>query len=307
MRRVGLFVFTMVFTLQVFANTDTILGWKKGGMISLAFSQVSLNRWAAGGQNSISGNGLVTLFANYKEKKSSWENNLELGYGTLKQGENESLWMKTDDKIDFSSKYGHRIKKGLYFAGLANFKSQFTAGYNYPNDSVPISNFMAPGYALLAIGLDYKPNDNFSLFLAPVTGKMTIVADEGLANAGAFGVEAAIIDTTTGSIITAGKKIRNEFGGYLKMTYKKDFKENISFATRLELFSNYVDNPQNIDIMWENILGVKITKFISLTLTTTLLYDDDVDIEWEDSDGKMHYGPTTQFKEVLGVGFSYKF
>ena len=55
---------------------------------------------------------------------------------------------KNDDKIDFTSKYGYKTSKNWNIASLVNFKSQFTKGYNYPNDSTVISNFLAPAYIL---------------------------------------------------------------------------------------------------------------------------------------------------------------
>ncbi|HBF88101.1 MAG TPA: hypothetical protein DDX39_05615 [Bacteroidales bacterium] len=277
-------------------NLDTLLGWKKGGLITIAFTQVSLSKWAAGGENSIAGNGFVNLFANLKQRKFAWDNNLDLGYGIIRQGDSEAPWIKSDDKIDFTSKYGQKANEHLFYAGLLNFKSQFNAGYAKPGDSIAISNFLSPGYILLAIGMDYKPNDNVSIFVSPITDKTTIVLDELLSNAGAFGVE-------------EGKKMRTELGGYMKLLYKKDIKENITFGSRLELFANYLKfkTVKDVDVLWENVIAIKISKYISANITTTLIWDNDVDIAWTDVNDNAHFGPTTQFKEVLGIGFSYKF
>jgi len=288
-------------------SADTSVGWQKGGTITLNMSQVSLTNWAAGGQNSISGNGLLSLFAHKKNGNSSWQNYLEIGYGTIKQGKNANWW-KTDDKIDFTSKFGKKAFSGWYYAGLLNFKTQMTAGYKYPDESTKISDLLAPGYLLGAIGLDYNENDNFTAFFAPVTAKTTFVKDQALANAGAFGVEPAIYNPG-GEMLSEGENIRTEFGGYLRLFYKKDLMENISMQTKLDLFSNYLKNPQNIDISWEVLLSMKVNKYISATLSTHLLYDDDINIAIDnDNDGTTDSnGPKTQFKEVFGVGFSYKF
>lgn len=289
-------------------SADTVDGWKYGGTTTLNLTQVSLTNWAAGGQNSLSVNGLVSLFANYNKGKSSWGNYLDLGYGTIKQGKNAN-WQKTDDRIDFTSKYGRQAFSNWYYAGLLNFKTQMTNGFNYPNDSTVISGFMAPGYLVGAIGLDYKPNDNFTVFVAPVTSKITFVSIQSLADAGAFGVKPAVFDETTGIIITSGETLRTEFGGYMRIFYKKELMENIGFQTKLDLFSNYLENPLNIDVGWEVLISMKINKYISATLSTLLIYDDDIDIEVDtDNDGITDkVGPRTQFKEVFGVGFSYKF
>ncbi len=288
-------------------KTDTIEGWKKGGTVSLNLSQVSLNNWSAGGQNSISTNGLISLFANRKKGSGLWENNLDIGYGTIKQGENKNWW-KTDDKIDFISKYGQKASKKWYYAGLINFKTQMTEGFNYPDDSTKISDFLSPAYLLVAVGMDYKPSDNLTAFISPLTAKTTFVNDQSLADAGAFGMESVTYDTS-GNMLTSGKNIRKEIGGYLRVFYKHDIMKNISFQTKIDLFSNYIENPQNIDVSWEVLLSMKVNKYISATISTHLLYDDDIDITLEaDNAGKpLKVGTRTQFKEVLAVGFSYKF
>ena len=287
-------------------NSDTIQGLKKGGLFTVAFSQVSLTNWAAGGENSFSGNSLVNAFANYKKNKISWDNTLDLGYGIMKQDDQEVR--KTDDKIDFSSKFGRKLSSSSFAAALLNFKTQFMPGYNYPNDSVAISKLMAPGYLLFAAGYDYKKGDWLSLFIAPVTGKMTFVLDETLANAGAFGVEPAVINPLDNSISVPGKKMRSEFGGYFKGAFSKDIMTNVKLSTKLELFTNYLINPQNVDVYWETNIGMKVNKYITVTVGTTLVYDDDIDIEIKDDAGAViGKGPRVQFKEVFGLGFSYKF
>ncbi|MCB0395628.1 MAG: DUF481 domain-containing protein, partial [Flavobacteriales bacterium] len=121
------------------------------------------------------------------------------------------------------------------------------------------------------------------------------------ANAGAFGVEAAVTDAN-GKILTPGKNLRSEFGGYVKLAWTKKLMENVNFTTKLDLFSNYLNNPQNIDVNWETLLDMKINSFLSASLITQLLYDDDVTIEVSPTER----GPRTQFKEVLGVGLTVK-
>lgn len=287
-------------------SKDTLDRWKTGGIISLNLTQVSLTNWSAGGENSLSVNGILSLFANLKKGNSTWDNSLDLAYGKLQQGNSDVR--KTDDKIDFTSKYGQKAFKNWYYAGLVNFKSQMTVGYNYPNDSTKISNWLAPGYLLGAIGMDYKPSEVFTLFISPITMKMTLVNDQTLANAGAFGVQAAELDTA-GNIITLGKTIRSEYGGYIRALLKKEIMKNVSLQSKLELFSNYSEEPGNIDVNWEVLISMKVNKFISATISTQLLYDDDIDIAIDNNnDGIIDaVGPRTQFKEVLGIGLSYKF
>jgi hypothetical protein len=292
-------------------NADTTEGWKKGGIMALNLSQTSLTNWSAGGQNSFAVNGLFSAFASYKKNKNAWDNMLDIGYGLMRQGGKDAKYIKTDDKIDLLSKYGKQAFSDFYYAALLNFKTQMTAGYNYPNDSVKISDIFAPAYLLAAIGLDYKPNNYFSAFLAPITGKFTFVADAALADAGAFGVGAATYDGNV--ILQHGKKIKSEFGGYLRVIYSKndftnDFLKNVAFTTKMDLFSNYFKNPQKIDVSWETQIALKVNKYIIVNFNTHLLYDYDIKIAKYNNDGTIKdIKPRVQFKEILGVGFSCKF
>jgi hypothetical protein len=288
-------------------KADSLKPWQFGGIISVNGQQVSLTNWAAGGNSSISLAGLINAFARYTKGKIVWENNLQLGYGVIKQGSNKKWW-KNDDKIQITSKLGREAVKHWYYSALVDFRTQFADGYNYPNDSVYISRFMAPGYGLASLGMDYKPNDHFSAFISPVTGKFTFVNDDKLASAGAFGVQKDIIDPTDSTKFTQRHKThREEFGAYLKMQYQTQVMENITFQTVLELFSNYFHNPQNVDVNWTTLTTFKVNKFISATLSTQLIYDDDIKVLRTSGDKKGTTGPDVQFKQVLGVGFSYKF
>lgn len=285
--------FTVLFiSIAAIAQQDTV--WRKGGLFSLNLTQVSLTNWAAGGENSVAGNAIVNYFANYKRGKNAWDNSIDLGYGMLMQGKDDVR--KSDDKIDLSSKYGREAFDHWYYSALVNFRSQFAPGYNYPNDSVKISNFLAPGYVTVALGMDYKPNPHFSLFISPLAARWTIVTDEDLSNAGAFGVD-------------TGETVETEFGALIKATVNYDLAKNINLQTTLDLYSNYLEDPQNVDVNWQLLLSVKLNKYFSASLSTQLIYDDNTTLTFYKSDGETidHTGPGLQFKEVLAIGFAYKF
>lgn len=285
------------FTTRISAqDADTTQGWSNSGVFSLNMTQASFTNWAAGGQNSVALNGLVSLTANYRMGKSAWDNALTLGYGKMIQKGNDLGWVKTDDRIDFQSKYGHKASEKWFWSGLMSFKTQMDKGYNYPDTENKISDLLAPAYLIFSLGMDYKPTPQFSMFLSPLTSKNTIVNDDDLSAAGAFGVE-------------PGKKFRAELGAYANIAYKKDeIMKNVNFLTKLDLFSNYLKNPQNIDISWETLLVLKVNEFISATVNTHLLYDDDVLIRVDEgNEGEPVMGKRAQFKEVIGVGFTYKF
>lgn len=288
-------------------RTDTSDGWKKGGLLNINYTQVGLTNWAAGGQNSIALNAFSSLFANYKMGKNTWDNLLVMQFGQVNQA--NAGFIKSDDRLQLTSKYGREAAKNWYYAALFDFQTQFTVGYQDQTvDWTKISDFMAPAYFLGALGMDYKPSENFTVFIAPLTAKYTVVNDDDLAKAGAYGVQGDEFDATTGLQTQSFENTRLEIGGYLRMMYKRQIMENISYQTNLALFSNYANNPANIDVNWDNILNMKVNKYISASITTSLIYDDDINIVDQTQNGTVTgIGPRTQFKYVLGIGFAYTF
>jgi len=286
---------------------DTVDGWDKGCIVTSNLSQTSLWNWAAGGQSSVAITGLLSAYATETTGGGLWENNFDLAYGVLRQG-NTKAWWKTDDKIDLTSKYGKKASGKWYYAALLNFKTQLAPGYNYPDDSTKISDLLAPGYVIVALGVENKPEKKFGLYVAPLTLKLSMVNDQELADAGAFGVEKAIYDETTGAKISGGKKFRRELGCYARVFYARDVMENVTLKTELDLFSNYVEEPGNIDVNLEVLLNMKVNKYISASISTHLVYDHDIQIGVDSTgDGVIDSsGPRTQFKEVIAVGVSYK-
>jgi hypothetical protein len=232
-----------------------------------------------------------------------WTNDFALALGGMQyieKGTTETL-QKTDDKIDIASNLGMKIKNHVYISFIGGFKTQLLNGFSYPNDSIRISTFMAPGYVSAALGIDYIKSDNFSVFTSPFASKMTFVNDQLLANAGAFGVEKATFDGL-GNVLTAGKRFRGEFGAYLKIKFNKTVAKNIDLKSKFELFSNYVNHPQNLDVNAEALFTFKVNSWFSASLQWSVIYDDDINIR--DANGQV--GPRTQFKSVLGIGISYK-
>ncbi|MFM7768744.1 MAG: DUF3078 domain-containing protein [Bacteroidota bacterium] len=275
-------------------TSDRSKAWKRSGFVGLNFTQVSLSNWSAGGSNSISGLALFKYAANYKDEKNSWDNFIDLAYGISQEGDDNPR--KSDDKLDISTKYGRFAFKNWYYSALAGFRSQFAKGYNYPNDSVAISNFLAPGYLTVALGMDYRPNDFLTVLASPCAGRMIIVNDDSLAALGSFGVDSA-------------KNTKLEIGAMVRILFKKDIIENVGLINKLELYTDYMGDLSKVDVNWEITLNMKVNEYISANLTTHLIYDEDtkVGIDSNDDGSIDTFGPRTQFKEVLGVGLSYKF
>lgn len=269
---------------------ETEKTWTVTGITGINASQTSLINWSAGGENTVALNAYFNLAALYKQGKHNWENTLSTELGaTHTKSQN---WVKSVDKLDFASKYGYQIGKYWYFGGLVDFKTQFLKGFEKAGDEQYISRFFAPAYLNIGLGFDYKPVDYFSLFLSPLTGKMTFVQDDFLSNAGAFGV-------------TPGEKFRFEAGAYAKAQYSKEIFKNVTLMSKLDLFTAYNSSFGNIDVNWENVLGMKVNDYLTATVHTNLIYDDD--IKQLSPEGEVVGGPRVQFKEMIGVGLSYKF
>jgi hypothetical protein len=294
-----LIVTTLLTCMLMLKAQDTIQGdtlWKFSGITSLSFSQLSLTNWAAGGSNSISGNALVKLSPDYDDGTLQWDNDLILGFGLINQGNEPTR--KSDDQIELSSKFGYRASKNWFYSAMLSFKTQFAEGYDEedPENRTKISNFMSPGYLSLALGMDYKPNDKFSLLLAPISAKMTFVLDDDLSEAGSFGLD-------------PGDRVRGEFGATIKAAYKNEILKNVVLDTKVDLFSNYFENPQWIDVNWDLLLTLKVNEFISASLMTQLIYDRDIEFGVDTTgDGEYDtFESRVQFKELFGIGFAYNF
>lgn len=296
MKRITLFLLISFWAVRLLAinNQDGDTTWKSKYEASLGVSQTTFTNWAAGGEKSFSANGMLNIYKNYAKGKVSWTNYLGLAYGTSTQ---DKVVRKTNDKINFLTKGGIYAWRNWDYAGLFEFRSQFAEGYNYPNDSMPVSKFMAPGYFQLSIGLNYKPVDYFFIFISPVGARLTVVNDSRLTHSldengnmiGAFGV---IGDNST----------LWQVGGSVNVGFKKDIMKNVNLMSKLDLFSDYRHHPQNIIVGWENNILMKVNKYISLNLTTMLIYDDN--IEFIDKEG-INKGPQVQFRETFSIGLAY--
>ena len=277
--------------------------WTKTGVFNINMTQVNLTNWAAGGFSSVSGIAMFNGTANWKKERKAWDNSLVLAFGG-QHVHNGTDPQKTDDRIELNSKYGYELAKSWYLAGLFQFKTQFTEGFNA--DGVRISNLMAPSYTLLGLGIDHKPNDKFSAFFSPVTARIVTVTDKTLWG-GSTDPELRVYGVKNGSTTEL------ELGGYFRLQYTTELAKNITFMTRGDVFSNYLRNPQNIDVNWETLFTFKVNEWFAATLSTMLIYDHDIDVPRlkEETIGGVTTkvpdpGPGVQFKQTLGVGVTLK-
>ncbi len=267
--------------------------WEFGSSADIRFNQGYHVNWVEGGENNLSALSVFKFNADYSYgKKRSWDNDIEFRLGYLKAGDNPL--QKNDDRFELNSKYGRTAFNNWYYSFLFNFKTQFLKGYDYPNDSVPVSKFLSPGHLIFSFGLDYKPNKNLTVLISPVTSKFTLFSDTTNYDQTRFGVG-------------ENEKIRKEIGAYIKAIWKYNITEDIFMENKINFFTNYINNPQNVDIEWELNLEMKLTRYINMSIMTHLIYDDDVDIPVFEDGEQVGVTKNVQFREVVGIGFSYNF
>jgi hypothetical protein len=286
--------------------------WTHGGNVGFNMAQSHFDNWAPGGQDNLNFLGLLKYDMNYKNGNHKWDNNLDLQLGYSYYNFDKDP-VKTDDRIFFGSLYGYNLKDDKWFA-TANltFQSQFTNGYNYGVDSTNrISGFMNPGYVTLGLGVQWVPNEHFKVNFAPLTAKMTIVNDQKLADAGAFGVKKAEYDTL-GNVTKHGETIRWELGAMLTAEFNYQIVENVTFSSKLVAFYNYLIKSTDlnaigekytcpVDFDWDNALVMKVNDWLSCNITARLVYDEDI-APLSPVEGTTF----RQFKEVMSIGISYK-
>jgi hypothetical protein len=273
---------------------DTVrIYWRKGVALNVNVNQGSLTNWAAGGDKfSFSISSGLTAFSFYKKGRNAWDNILDLAYGYVNT---TSLGgRKSDDRIDFTSKYGYDVGKSWYLSGLLNLRTQFSDGYLYEDNKKAslVSRFFSPAYGLVSPGMDFKPNSEFSLFISPITTRLVMVLDKQLSAIGSYGVD-------------SGRTVKTEIGAYISVNWNKRVAENIQYKTRLDLFSDYKHNPQNINVYWTNALALKVNKHISANVSLDMIYDDNVKVFENKETGVL--GPRLQIKQVIGVGLTASF
>ena len=278
---------------KVHLNKIVYPAWTLIGNGSFGFTQTSLSNWAKGGESAMALLIMSKYNANYSKDKVKWENSGEFRYG-ISKSKTRGL-EKNDDKIEFQSRFGYSAFKKWFYSAEANFRTQVARGYTYPEMTKPISAFMAPGYLTMSIGLDYKPNKNFSLFLAPFTSKTTYINDTSLVVPSTYGLE-------------PGTKRLWEPGVIVKANWKQELSENIIYETKGEFFNNYRYTFQKFAFEWEQILTMRVNRLINATVMTQLIYDYNTKFPILDYNGvEIGRTPKWQFKELLTIGLSYRF
>lgn len=264
-------------------------GWSRSGNISFLFNQSSFNNWTAGGINNISGTLGLNYDFNYVKGDIVWDNKLIASYGLTKIKGSEK--QKTDDRLELNSLVGKKAGGNWFYSAFLNFKTQMDSGFDNETGE-KTTHFFSPAYLQFGPGMLWKKSDNLKVNIAPATAKLIFVHDEftavpaSLASAfneagGYFGVE-------------ANETSRFELGFALGAYYKLKLMENVSMENILNLYSNYLEDPQNVDIDYTMNLVMTINKYLSANLAFQAIYDDNAFKGF-------------QTREVFGLGINYGF
>lgn len=254
-------------------------GWKRGGTIGLLFNQSAFNNnWLAGGTSNIAGNLNLNYDLNYKKGDNVWDNKLIIGYG-LTRLKGTTTNTKTDDKLELNSLFGKKATGDWYYSAFLNLKTQMDSGNDINGNK--ISHFFSPAYLQFGPGMLWKKSDNLKVNFAPATSRLIFVHKHFTDFGSSFGV-------------LQGNSSRFEFGASISTYYKFNIMTNVSVENRLNLYSNYLNQPQNIDIDYQMNLAMKVNKYMSANIVLQTIYDD-------------NSIKAAQVREVLGLGINYNF
>lgn len=298
-----LFTAPLVLMAQEETPKDTIPdGWTRSGNITLLFNQAAFNHeWSGGGSSNIAGNLGLNYDFNYKHDKISWNNRLIAEYGMTKN-KDDKYARKTNDRLELNSILGRQIQESnWYYSFFLNFKTQFTSGYEFNTDLNPneegyrteSTKFMSPGYLQFGPGMLWKKNDNLYVNIAPATARLIFV-NKHFTNVGNDPVAIAAFNENPYFGVEANETMRFEFGASISAYAKLNLMENVSMENILNLYSNYLEDPQNVDVDYTMNLLLKVNKYITANATLQAIYDDNAVQGF-------------QIREALGIGVTYGF
>ncbi len=270
--------------------------WTYYSEVEVAMSQGKLANWASGGENSLSVLSNIRYYWNYNRNNTSWENWMHYRFGFMKNGEEDIR--KNEDRFELNSKLGQRAFKYWYYTAQFNILTQLFNSYEYPQDQDKklVANFMSPGYFTLSLGLDFKPNDRFSLFISPIAGKWNFVRDTAKIEEERYGIEqgkrsrreagAQINLRSTQNNLFKIMNIRNELTWFMSYE-KKDHYHN---------YNNENEEKKNLPftVNWKLTLDFTINYFMRASIYTETIYDE-------------NYSKKLQFKENLNLGINFRF
>ena len=256
--------------------------WKHAGLFVLNINQSSQSNWGTGGENFMLGiNTILNRSVHHKKGKIYFDGYLDLEQG-LVFATSYHEFRKTIDRFDLTIDVEHMIDDSEHYSYgfLVNVNTQLFPGRDYVSEfHQKISNFLTPGKALISLGVEYrriKPHTYLTIFASPATVRWVTKIDKDFYTQNKFGVDSL-------------SRIYTELGAYLSLHYNIKFTKNISWLSRVDLFSNYKSGFDHIDMLMNNIVTFSISKWFAATCMLDLLYDYDTKSQ-------------LQIQQITGIG-----
>jgi len=273
--------------------------WRYGLSSAFSLNQNYLSNWARGGESSLASLLDLRVRAEYRniDSEIKWTNRARFRYGNIIS---EEFGFRTNtDILELNSQMNKNISENFDFSSVFYGKTQITKGYDYPNDSIPISRFLSPGTFTIGAGFELEPFPNTKLNFSALSYRNTFVLDTTQVNQRAHGIE-------------RGKRSRHEMGGQLMVNNKMTLFDDLTIENAVRLFTNYLEKPQNVDVDWEINLEKQVSWYFTISVNLHLIYDENILFPVLDHqgdpvtlpDGSPKEEPRLQLKQFLGITMS---
>ncbi len=266
------------------APADSAAAWMTEATGQLSFAQAGFRDWQEGGVNTLALSSGINGKASRTSNRWQQTHEMRLAFGFVKQDTLD--FRKAEDLIQFLSAFqyqGTGFFERFNPTFAASLRTQFAEGFNYNEDplgqdrALPanVSAFFAPATLTQSMGLTYKPLEWLTQRLG-VAMKETVVTIERFRVL--YGVDPE-------------DAVRLEVGLESFTEVDKEVFENVFYKAKLSLFASF-NRPKKPDALWENLITMKVNRWLNVSFEFVTLYDLDITSE-------------VQLKEVLSVGVSF--
>lgn len=272
---------------QMVEIPDSLEGeeWDVGLAGKLSGSQVAYNNWQEGGLSTLAVTSTLDGQAVHASEHWIQTYELRLAFGLVQQDTLDVR--KSDDLI--------RLGVGLQYRGedfwqtfrptvATVLRTQFASGFSYDEDPfgtdrpppVKTSEFFAPAVFTQSIGLTYEPTPWIATRLG-MAGRGTFVVEEDLR---------VLYD------VDPERSARVEGGIESETTIDREVFTNVWYQSRLNLFQSVTRESEPLDVLWENVVTMKVNGWLNVGFEYVMLYD-------------VNRSDAVQIKEVLSVGVAF--
>lgn len=281
-------------------------GWIKGGNIAALFNQSAFNaEWQGGSTSNISGSFKASYDINYAHKAFSWDTKFNADFGLTKI-KDQAFSRKTTDRLELNSTVSSKINKTHWnYSGFVNFTTQLGKGYMFFEQEIKdetgelvkvvparkeVSRIFSPAYLQGGPGFLWKKSKNYKINIAPATARLIFVNE--MFTRVDLDEEGALEAYKPYFGVKANETQRFELGAAIRSYAKFPLMENIVMENILSLYSDYIENPQNVDVDYTMNIALTVNKYVTANLAMQAIYDDNA------VNG-------LQVREVIALGFNY--